>query len=191
MAQKIQELQVANEKIIYYQQSYEECDESNKKLKELLDQREKEYSNSLAILKNSVASDVHQHYNELVSHRDQDLDSLKGQIQELIASNQSYAERLNQEIYTKEQMQQQLFENSQLVDEDTKQLEELKLIIEDQVAKIEQLKKELFDKSNQYDSLIAEMDVGRPPITHQPLSAAPTVSVFLFENIYTYSVSHK
>ncbi|KAH0999460.1 hypothetical protein HUJ04_001353 [Dendroctonus ponderosae] len=177
LAQKIQELQVANEKIIHYQQSYEECDEKNKQLKKLMDQQEIEYNNSLAMLKNSVASDVQDHYNELVSNRDLDIDTLKGQIQELIAANQSYAERLNQEISAKEQMQQQLFENNQLVDEDTKQLEELKLIIEDQVAKIEQLKKELFDKSNQYDSLIAEMDVGRLPITRQPLSAAPTAPV--------------
>lgn len=79
-------------------------------------------------------------------------------------------------------MEQQLNEQTQLVDEDTKQLEELKLIIEDQVVKIEQLKKELFDKSNQYDSLIAEMDVGRLPVTTQPLSA--TTVVCFYNNIF-------
>lgn len=91
---------------------------------------------------------------------------------------------MNQELALKQQLEQQLSEQTQLVDEDTKQLQELKLIIEDQVAKIEELKKELFDKSNQYDSLIAEVDVGRPPVTRQPSAAVATVCfLYLLNNI--------
>ncbi|XP_066154375.1 protein lava lamp isoform X2 [Euwallacea fornicatus] len=177
LSQQSQTLQSANETILQHQQARAYYEQENSRLKDLIDQRESEYHSSVERLQNNQLSELQRHYEELLSNKDIDVATLRGQIQELAITNQSYAERLNQEIAAKEQVVLELKERTQLVDEDTKQLEELKLLIEDQVVKIEQLKKDLFDKSLQYDGLIAEMDVGRIPVVRQPTPASPNQDI--------------
>ncbi|KAL1509714.1 hypothetical protein ABEB36_004410 [Hypothenemus hampei] len=171
LTQKTQDLQLVNDQLIQYQQSLSYYEQENNALKDLVESKKQELA--FALERNQFSASK-QHYEELLSAKDIDINTLRQQYQELFSTNQNYAQRLNEEVALRQHVEQQLQERTQLVDEDTKQLEELKLIIEDQVVKIEQLKKELFDKSNQYDSLIAEMDVGRVPVTRQPTTTAET-----------------
>ncbi|CAG9766600.1 unnamed protein product [Ceutorhynchus assimilis] len=168
LSQNTQQLQNKTDHIGQYEQNMAYYDQEINRLKNLLELREKEYHDSLELLKNNQLADLQTHYNELLSNKDIDNNTLKAQVQELITANQNYSEKLNEEVCLKQQFEMQLSQQTQLVNEDTRQLEELKSIIEEQASKIDQLEKELFDKSNQYDSLIAEMDMGRAPVTRQP-----------------------
>jgi len=58
-----------------------------------LQEKEREYNSSLELLKNNQLTELQRHYDELLSNKDLDLNTLRGQIQELINANQSYAER--------------------------------------------------------------------------------------------------
>ncbi|KAF7266452.1 hypothetical protein GWI33_020219 [Rhynchophorus ferrugineus] len=164
------ELELAQQNIQYYQYNFQTYEDEINNLRKTLEQREQEYTNSLELLKNNQLADIQRHYDELLSNKDLDNQMLQAQIQELLNANKEYNERISQEISSKQELEQKLLEQTHIVDEDTKQLEELKLIIEDQVAKIDELNKELFAKSSQYDSLVAEMDLSRQPVTQQPLS---------------------
>lgn len=172
LAEKTRDLEVTQQNMQFYQSHQSVHEEEMNKLKLLLQQREQEYNNSLEMLKNNQLADIQRHYDELLSNKDIDNQMLYAQVQELLNANKEYNERLSEELSAKQDLEGKLSEQTQLVDEDTKQLEELKLIIEDQETRITQLKKDLYDKSNQYDSLIAEMDLSRQPVTQQPSSSS-------------------
>ncbi|KAG5898636.1 hypothetical protein JTB14_021010 [Gonioctena quinquepunctata] len=96
---------------------------------------------------------------------------MRAQLNESVSSSQELNEKFTLEIKAKEELQKHWRRRSRqttLIEEENNQLTEMRGIIEQQVIKIEQLKEELFEKSNEFDSLIAEMDIGRGAITQQP-----------------------
>ncbi|XP_050303991.1 golgin subfamily B member 1-like [Anthonomus grandis grandis] len=186
--QKEQEIQELNGNMMQYYQQNMYYEQEVNRLNGLINEKDIEYNNSLEMLKNNQLSDIQRHYDEILSNKDLDINVLKGQIQELVEANKSDYERFNQAVHEKQDLEQKLAEQNKLLDEDTKQLEELKLVIEDQESRIAQIRKQLFDKSNQYDSLIAEMDVGRIPVTKQPIGGTlESVSQSLSESSDTVS----
>lgn len=91
---------------------------------------------------NRKLTETTDHYNETLSDKDAQLESLKLQL-----------ERYNDENKKLQEI------SSELKSKFEEQTSDLHKIIEDQVLKIEQLKKELFEKSNDYDALVAELDM--------------------------------
>ncbi|KAJ8922698.1 hypothetical protein NQ315_007731 [Exocentrus adspersus] len=125
--------------------------------------------------------DLENRYEELLAAKDLDIESFKTQLNESVQySNQlvekiSFEETMRQQLQNRvKELEDKMHEQTTLLDEEDKQLTEMRHIIEQQVMKIEELKNELFVKSRDYDSIIAEMDIGRKPIMEQP---APSVSV--------------
>lgn len=90
---RTQELQQANENIVQWQHSQMYYSEEIGRLTTHLQEKEREYNNSLELLKNNQLTELQRHYDELLSNKDLDLNTLRAQIQELINANQSYAER--------------------------------------------------------------------------------------------------
>lgn len=88
--------------------------------------------------------------------QNQQLDSSVVKNEEIIVGLQTELDNKNIEC---EILQNKIEEQNVLVEEENKQLSELRKIIEEQVLKIEELKQELFQKSNDYDVLIAELDM--------------------------------
>lgn len=113
---------------------------------------------------------------EMFNEKQQQLDSLLQQQEEqknLLNSHEMASKQLTNEINNKNIELNSLMEKLKIkeddynsiqlrLDEETKQVADLKVIIEEQVLKIEELKKDLYSKSNDYDSLVAEMDIGKP-----------------------------
>ncbi|KAK4887323.1 hypothetical protein RN001_003594 [Aquatica leii] len=148
-------------------------------LKLLLGEKEKEYSYQLeAISQENLQrqSELKSSYDKLLLTKDYDLEILSIQIQELAQNNEAFnsilKERdvelnelkilLDSKVKECDALNNKLYEEETLHTEENKQVVELGKIIEDQVLKIESLKQELFGKSKDYDSLIAELDLRKP-----------------------------
>lgn len=148
-------------------------------LKHSLELKEREYSESIENLKKARLTDVESHYEEVLAAKDFDLQTAKAHLQQSLQQNQVLSEKLDMENRVRTELEaktvelqgkasnveDKLSEQLKLMEEEEKQLEEMRGIIEEQVVKIEELKKELFAKSNDYDSLVAEMDMGRKNLT--------------------------
>ncbi|XP_060532431.1 golgin subfamily B member 1 isoform X2 [Cylas formicarius] len=185
MAKKSQEMEVIRQQISVYQQTINSKDEEIRSLQNALADKEMEYNISMEHIQNrqrqyeellsSSQEEIAKLQKSLENNKNQQEQHLQNQklLSEKDALNTNLQVQINEKAAMIKELEEKLFEQSKLVDEDTKQLEELKLIIEDQVVKIEELKKQLFDVSNQYDSLIAEMDMRRPSaVTQQPSSSS-------------------
>lgn len=171
-------------------------------LRQSLEIKEREYADSLESLKKTRFTDIETHYEEVLAAKDLDLEKAKAQLQESLQQNQLLTEKLVYETGLKVEfetkaavledkitkMEDKLSEQLKLMEEEEKQLEEMRAIIEEQVVKIEELKKELFAKSNDYDSLIAEVDMGRKNISQQKV--VREVSLISFISVYIL-VTHK
>ncbi|XP_063904226.1 protein lava lamp-like isoform X2 [Zophobas morio] len=126
-----------------------------------------EQSQEIETLKRRIA-DTENHYEELLSSRESELESARfelGNQSETATSKtkeiDALAAQLSAKIEECASLEAKINEQSVLIDEENRQLSELRGIIEEQVLKIEDLKTELYQKSNDYDSLIAEMDISR------------------------------
>lgn len=151
----------------------------------------------LAILNSEISN-----YKELLISKNTEIENLQVQIEEghrelgssavknedIIVGLQAELDKKNIECET---LQSKLEEQSALVEEENKQLSDLRKIIEDQVLKIEELKQELFQKSNDYDVLIAELDMHHQPeasrvqksFTQEPSSSEQTEEPDLSEPV--------
>ncbi|KAJ8953810.1 hypothetical protein NQ318_006658 [Aromia moschata] len=179
LANKTQELEGVNQQLAYSQRNYEILDAELNKMKDFLQVKEQEYASSVENLRKGQLRDLESHYEEVLAAKDLDIQNVKSQLQESIHNSQQLTDAINFEANLRQQLEEnakQLEEKvanqSALLDEEDKQLIELRSIIEEQVIKIEELKKELFEKSRDYDSLIAEIDIGRKAITEQPTHSA-------------------
>ncbi|XP_044748422.1 golgin subfamily B member 1-like [Coccinella septempunctata] len=117
-------------------------------------------------------------YDELKKEKEmsqESVDYLQSQIEEqskniveLSSQIESY-KKLNNELSHNlnelEELQKKYEEQNILLNEEEKQIDELRAIIENQVVKIEDLKQKLYEKSNDYDSLIAELDIRKSDFT--------------------------
>uniref|UniRef100_A0A6P7F5F7 Protein lava lamp-like n=1 Tax=Diabrotica virgifera virgifera TaxID=50390 RepID=A0A6P7F5F7_DIAVI len=192
LATKTHEYQTVSQQLAYSQQNADFLQGQINDLNGTLHQKEQEYLVSLENLNKSRYKEIETHYEELMAAKDLDIQTLRAQVAESVynASEQSTlkAELENQVKKLEEQivelttitgeqqskikeLEEKLSEQTSLSEEETKQLSEMRGIIEEQVVKIEDLKKELFQKSNDYDSLIAQMDISRSAITQQPVAS--------------------
>ncbi|KAK5644112.1 hypothetical protein RI129_007957 [Pyrocoelia pectoralis] len=152
-------------------------------LKILLSEKEKEYNyqfDSLTQQSLQTQSELKAHYDKQLLLKDSELETANSQLVEhmhgiealnrALVEQESMINTLNTELRTISQecevLNQKLAEEEALNGEENKQLTQLKLIIEEQVLKIEELKQELLEKSKDYDSLIAELDLRKPSIQH-------------------------
>lgn len=165
-----------------YQHNVELLENEVANLRHSLELKEREYSDSIENLKKTRLIEIETHYEEVLAAKDIDFQTAMAQLQESLQQNHLLNENLNivngqkieLEAKTSElgekivSLEDKLSEQLKLMDEEEKQLQEMSAIIEEQVVKIEELKKELFGKSNDYDSLVAEMDMGRKnPVPQQ------------------------
>ncbi|CAG9856954.1 unnamed protein product [Phyllotreta striolata] len=104
---------------------------------------------------------------QIVRQKDQELEHLRNarhtELEEALAGKDLEAQTLRAQMA-------EIEAKLALADEEAKQLNETRTIIAEQVLTIEELKRKLYEKSNDYDSLIAEMDINRKAITQQPTS---------------------
>lgn len=108
-------------------------------------------------------------YEELLLAKDEELKNLQEhlddayqKLQNLTQENELYgsvAQELQQKSKERDDLQLKLSEQNILHDEETKQLIDIREIIEEQVVKIEDLQKELYEKSRDYDSLVAQITI--------------------------------
>lgn len=193
LATKSHECETLDQQLSYSQQNGELLQIEINRLNETLRNKEEEYAASAENIGKTRYKELESHYEELISAKVSDMETLKAQVAEsLYNANEQYRVRTEVEQLLKQlqeehnglkeelenrirQLEEKLVEQSTLAEEENKQLDEMRGIIEEQVVKIEELKKELFEKSNDYDSLIAEMDIGRNAITQQPVSTGPRV----------------
>ncbi|CAH0560726.1 unnamed protein product [Brassicogethes aeneus] len=132
------------------------------------------------------------HYENILMEKQNDFDALKSmnedyqmRIETLKSSDQKLQEHQQFELKCAElehhigelnayiQGQNERIEQQNLtIEESNKQVEDMQVIIEQQVAKIEELRKEVFSKSNEFDSFVAQMENIIPggTITKQPLA---------------------
>lgn len=136
----------------------------------LLDEKEEDYTQN-----QRTWIEAECNYKETLMTKDADLqrsglqiEDLQVQVENLTADFQRKSDQhgaiicdLEEKTSECESLQMKIEEQNQLSDVEDKQLSELKMIIENQVFKIEALNQELYQKSNDYDSLVAEMDVSR------------------------------
>lgn len=174
LADRTNQLQIVTQQMNNYFEKSKKLEEEMAEMHKLISVRDQEYE----IMKNSHSKDLESYYEEALSAKDIDLETLRTQLNEAVAMIEQYNGQLNNEMHAKSELELvkrdlelKLAEQSTLLEEEHKQLAEMRIILEDQVVKIEELNKELFHKSNDYDSLIAEMDIGRHTITQQPKSA--------------------
>lgn len=128
---------------------------------------------------NKRLQDNQTHYEETLVLKESDLNSLQLQLEEQkseithLSSKCQLVEELTIQLNEKTKecvdLNTKITEQSVLIDEENKQLTELRNIIENQVLKIEELKNDLFQKSNEYDSMIAEVDITRTEEHKQPV----------------------
>nr|XP_023025146.1 protein lava lamp-like isoform X2 [Leptinotarsa decemlineata] len=172
LANKAYELENLNQQLAYSQRNSEILDEELNTLKKLSDAKQREYMQSIEEVKQNRISDLENHYREILSSKEMDIQTIRSQLNESLLNLQEVNEKFNRELATRDESQKQLqkkiVEQNSLLEEENNQLSEMRGIIEQQVIKIEQLKEELFQKCNDYDSLIAEMDINRKTITQQP-----------------------
>lgn len=118
--------------------------------------------------------DNENHYEELLQAKDAELEELQLQLSQQLQAKIEEIENLVVQYNAKcdeiVNLQNKIEEQNIILDEDSKQLNELKEIIEEQVLKIEELKKDLYEKSSDYDSLIAEMDLGKSALRQEARS---------------------
>lgn len=131
-------------------------------------------------------TEIENRYHSIISNKDQELLSLQTQLNQYAGNYEQLLEtktvevtELSKQLQAKieecQKLEQQLNEHTTLMDEENKQLSELGGIIEEQVIKIESLKTELYAKSNDYDSLVAEMDLSNKTITKQPSASSSSL----------------
>lgn len=183
LTNKTNQLESVYQQLAYSQQNYEIQEGELNNLRELLHAKEHEYNSSVENLRRTHLRDLENHFEEILAAKDLDIETIKSQFNESVQNTNQLSERLTIEGNLRQQLQnkvkeleEKIVEQTTLLDEEDKQLTEMRKIIEQQVVKIEELKKELFAKSSDYDSLIAEMDIGRKAITQQPTPSA-TVSL--------------
>lgn len=104
-----------------------------------------------------AAQESIQYLQSQIQAQDKNIIDLSSQIESYKNLNNELSLNLNE----LEEIQKKYDEQNILLNEEEKQLDELKAIIENQVVKIEDLKQKLYEKSNDYDSLIAELDIRR------------------------------
>ncbi|CAH1174226.1 unnamed protein product [Phaedon cochleariae] len=172
LGNKSHELETCNQQLAYSKQNSEVLESELCKLRELLRAKEQE------TVQQAQLSEVQNYYEEVISAKDIDLEKARVQLNESISNNEELSEKFNNEMSEKQQvllekrqLEDKYEEQRMLLEEEDKQLSEMRDIIQEQVVKIEELKKELLDKSKDYDSLIAEMDMGSKPVTQQPTSS--------------------
>ncbi|XP_018327353.1 protein lava lamp [Agrilus planipennis] len=155
-------------------------------------------------------SQTETHYEEILMAKESDLQLLQATVQEYsnkideinaikeqLINKEKECENLNKALDEQkvkldgyrnsyEQLEQQ---NEELMEE-KKQVVELHKIIEDQVLRIEDLKKQVFEKSKDYDSLIAEMEIQTTPRS-STAEAAPEVRKIIQQNYETQKVDNR
>lgn len=178
------------------QQNVEMLENEMLQLRQTLELKEREYLDAVEGLKKSHFTEFEAVYEEALAAKDLDILKAKAHLQEALQQNALLMENLEAETRAKGELEakikefeekiskseEKLTEQLKLMEEEEKQLEEMRGIIEEQVVKIEELKKELFEKSNYYDSLIAEMDIGKKNVVQQ--QAVQRVSYNGLLNIY-------
>lgn len=160
------------------QQSLRDLECKSQELEHLLNERLQEIS----VLSKRL-TDVTNHYEESLMNKDGEIESLKVQLEEqtkrfndLMNQNQQFQEELKAQLNQKVNECKDLHAKVDALEKDEeRQMTNLHNIIEDQVLKIEELKKELFEKSNDYDSLIAELDMHQHEKAKDTETAAPSV----------------
>lgn len=157
---KISQLEAYIEEV--KRQNVQELSTKSAELEQILNEKLQEID-----ILNRRLTETSNKYEDILSNKDSEQESLKLQLDEqvkryndLLEKNKKFRESLQIEINEKtnecEELKQKLTE---LDEEQQKQTAELHNIIEDQVLRIEELKRELFEKSNNYDALIAEVDM--------------------------------
>ncbi|KAF5280498.1 hypothetical protein FQA39_LY18043 [Lamprigera yunnana] len=159
-------------------------------LKLCLEEKEKEHAYQLeAISQQGLQSktDLMNSYAKTMLTKDSELEALHMQLQEEV-QGQEVANTIIEEreveisglkaqldLKTTEcnELSNKLFEEETLHKEEDKQISELSQIIQEQVLKIERFKQELFEKSKDYDSLIAELDLRKPSSEQHRLHQQP------------------
>ncbi|XP_031353392.1 protein lava lamp [Photinus pyralis] len=139
-------------------------------LKVLINEKEKEFESlSQQYLQNE--SELKLHYDNQLRSKDSELEIANARLLQHAQSNEAFAEQqsqLNALVAERDELRRKLAEEEALSGEENKQLNDLRAIIEDQVLKIEEQKRELYEKSKDYDSLIAELDLRKPSVNvHQ------------------------
>ncbi|RZC33876.1 leucine-rich repeat-containing protein, partial [Asbolus verrucosus] len=164
-------------------------------LKQLLEEKQRQHDYTLENLSHEYRTSINEqaqeidtlkrrlldnenHYEELLATKDEDIEELRNQSQLVEKKNKEAEElglQLNEKIKECGSLQKKIDEQNVLLDEENKQVTEFRAIIEVQVLKIEELKTELFEKSNDYDSLIAEMDISRNSVKENEETARPKI----------------
>ncbi|EFA02160.2 protein lava lamp [Tribolium castaneum] len=130
-----------------------------------------EQVHEIEVLKRRLSENENR-YEELLHSKESDLEGVQYELNQVMVSKSKEIEGLASQLNTKIEECESLQRKIEEQVEETKQLTELRAIIEEQVLKIEELKKDLYEKSNDYDSLIAEMDISRTNVK-APEAAPP------------------
>lgn len=181
LSDKTQSINDVTQELQFNQQQVETLEHELINVRQTLESTQREYTESLETLKKARFNDIETHFEEALAAKDLDIEKANVQLQECFEQNRLLAEKLDTETGMKMeleaakkasedkviQFEEKLAEQLKLMEEEEKQLEEMRAIIEEQVVKIEELKTELFAKSNDYDSLVAEMDMGKKRLSDQ------------------------
>ncbi|KAF5308263.1 hypothetical protein FQR65_LT06256 [Abscondita terminalis] len=194
---KIAAIDYLNNQITHYTQQHTDADQKDVKIKDLtneimklssiIEAKERDFDSLTSTLELITQenlqrqSELKTSYDKLLLAKDSDLEVLNIQLHEQLQNNEAYNSILKErddelselkivlDSKTKEceTLTNKLSEEEALHNEENKQVAELGQIIEDQVMKIEGMKQELFEKSKDYDSLIAELDLRKPSLDRQ------------------------
>lgn len=113
--------------------------------------------------------EMEEHYENLLSTNNSDLDNLRMQMAEQGRrltkeenDRKNLQKQLDAKIVEHQELEAKINELNALTEEENSQIAEMGQLIETQVLKIEELKQQLYEKSNDYDAVVAEFDSLHP-----------------------------
>nr|CAH7737863.1 unnamed protein product [Callosobruchus chinensis] len=175
LSDKINELETVNAQLNYSQQNVQILENEVSSLREQLENKEKEYAASLESSRQNYLKDLESYYEDLLANKDQEIQSLQSQlgayianIQDMQKTKESVETEKNDLIQRIQELETGFAQQTTALEPKDSHMREMNKIIEDQVMRIEHLKDELYQKSSDYDSLIAGIEVDNKPVVEQP-----------------------
>ncbi|VEN47539.1 unnamed protein product [Callosobruchus maculatus] len=171
----VNELETVNAQLNYSQQNVQILENEVTSLREQLENTEKEYAASLEASRQNYLKDLETYYEEILANKDQEIQSLQSQfaaytsnIQDMQKKLETVEKEKKDLILSIDELETGFAQQTTALEEKDSHMREMNKIIEDQVMRIEDMKNELYQKSSDYDSLIAGIEVDNKPVVEQP-----------------------
>ncbi|CAH1954419.1 unnamed protein product [Acanthoscelides obtectus] len=176
LTHKTNELETVSGQLNYSQENVQILENEVSSLKAQIENKEKEYAAGLETSRQNHLRDLESYYEEVLTNKDQEMQSLQSQFNTYTANIQDHQQNIHHSLEKeKEDLIQRIEELEAMFahqtassEEKENHMKEMNKIVEDQVMRIEQLKKELYQKSSDYDSLIAGIELENKPVVEQP-----------------------